>query len=419
MLGAVLLTSLYARAEDRVADEVLTLHESDYLYRVYQAVAENHADSLARMIELTEVPAPPFGEQARAARLLDLFIEAGLETARIDATGNVLARRPGLIGDRTVAVIAHIDTVFPAGTDVTVRREGAVYSAPGIGDNTRGVTLMVDLVLAMAELPLQSDVLFVGSVGEEGLGDLSGVRALFAEGGPAIDSVIVVDGGPLQNVVTTAVGSNRYRVTYRGPGGHSYGSFGLVHPHQALAEAIARFTTAARAITESPGAKATFSVGRIGGGTSINSIPFESWMEVDMRSPDPERLAALDAAFHEAIQEALAAENNQRFSDAKLTVDVLPVGRRPAGSTPESAELVRRARAAFAAFGVDIILTASSTDANVPMSLGIPAITVARGGISRDAHALTERWEDVGATKAASAIALLLTAEAGLSVTSD
>ncbi|MEL7025578.1 MAG: M20/M25/M40 family metallo-hydrolase [Pseudomonadota bacterium] len=404
--------------------ESLTLHDAEVIHTtqtmrsVYDEIVARHAESLDVMVSLNEIPAPPFGERSRALRLAQLLESLDLDEVELDAVGNVVARREGQSGARTVAVIAHIDTVFPAQTNVTVKRDGSMFHAPGIGDNARGLALMVDIAAALQKsaLTTDADVLFIGSVGEEGLGDLRGVRALFGEDGPDIDSAIVIDGGILNHVVTSAVGSNRYRVTFRGKGGHSYGSFGRAHPHQALASAIYHFTDGARAITETPGPKATYSVGRIGGGTSINSIPFESWMEVDMRSVDPKRLALLDAALRKAIQQALTEENHRALDDSVVSVDIESVGRRPAGEMAAEMPLVQRAIASLKTIGVQAKLVASSTDANLPMSLGIPAVTISRGGISRDAHALTERWEDAGTDSAASAAALLVIAEAGLVV---
>lgn len=367
-----------------------------------------------RLIALTEIAAPPFEEEARAADLARRLEALGLEDVSIDDAGNVIARRPGTDGSRTVAIAAHIDTVFPAETDVTVRREGDVFYAPGIGDNTRGVVALLALVEAMQthEIETQADILFIGDVGEEGLGDLRGIRHLFREGGPKIDSFIAIDGGDTARLVTTAVGSNRYRVTFKGPGGHSYGAFGRAHPHQALAEAITRFTNNATPITED-GTKATFSVGRIGGGTSINSIPFTSWMEVDMRSSDPAKLSQLDAAFQSAMQDALEVENERRRDNDALTVDIESVGKRPAGSTDLNSSLAQNAGAAVALLGVEPEFTESSTDSNIPMSLGIPAITISRGGVSKNAHAPNESWEDKDSHLAIQATLLLLVAEAG------
>lgn len=399
---------------DEAKARIETLRARADIADAFETIEEMRERNNERLIALTEIAAPPFEEEARAADLASRLEALGLEDVSIDGAGNVIARRPGTDGSRTVAIAAHIDTVFPAETDVTVRREGDVFYAPGIGDNTRGVVAMLALVEAMEThgIETEADILFIGDVGEEGLGDLRGIRHLFRDGGPRIDSFIAIDGGETARLVTTAVGSNRYRVTFKGPGGHSYGAFGRAHPHQALAEAITRFTQNAEPITKD-GTKATFSVGRIGGGTSINSIPFTSWMEVDMRSSDPAKLAELDAAFQSAMQDALEVENERRHENDALTVEITSVGMRPAGSTDLNSTLAQNAGAAVALMGLEPEFTASSTDSNIPMSLGIPAITISRGGVSENAHAPNESWEDKDSHVAIQAVLLVLVAEAG------
>lgn len=377
----------------------------------------------AAMVALTEIPAPPFGEDARAEDFARRLKALGLSDVSIDAVGNVIALRRGSTGERRVAVVAHVDTVFPLETNVTVTRDGDIFKAPGIADNTRGLAAVLSVVEAMEahDLRTEADIMFVGSVGEEGLGNLRGVRHLMA-GDHGIDSFIAVDGGRPNRLVTSAVGSNRYRVTFKGPGGHSYGAFGRAHPHQALAQAIAEFTVAAEPITQEAGAKATFSVGRIGGGTSINSIPFESWMEVDMRSVDPRKLDALDAAFKSAIEVALERENARRKADDAMTVEIEDVGKRPAGQGDTSAPLIQNAIAAMEAIGMDPNITASSTDANIPIWLGVPALTVARGGQSKDSHSLDETWDAEGAATSEAFLLLLILMEAqpaGIITTKD
>lgn len=354
------------------------------------------------LVELTETPAPPFGEEVRAADFLARLQALGISDVRLDGVGNVVARRPGTKGEKTVAFVAHLDTVFPPGTDVTVRRDGDTFHAPGVGDNSRGLVVLLALADALNThgIETEQDILLIGSVGEEGLGNLRGVRHLFAAKEDPIDTFIAVDGGAIDRLVFSGVGSNRYRVTFKGPGGHSYGAFGRAHPHQALARAITLFTEKAEPITKEPGTKATFSVGRIGGGTSINSIPFESWMEVDMRSVDPRKLDTLDAAFRAAVEEALAVENARRQSDEAMTVEVDQVGQRPAGRGDSTLPLIRNAVGALEAFGVQPRLAASSTDANIPIWLGVPAVTISRGGVSKNSHAPEESWEDVDAHKA-------------------
>ncbi|WP_438728645.1 M20/M25/M40 family metallo-hydrolase [Parasphingorhabdus sp. DH2-15] len=409
-LAGLALAPLQAQNTDQ---RIANISAQPKVSAALQSLEDMREKNIERLIAITEIPAPPFAEEARAADFAQRLRDIGLTDVTIDSTGNVIARRAGT-GKETgaLALVAHLDTVFPAGTDVTVRREGNQYFAPGIGDNSQGLVALLALaeVMELHGITTTRDILFVGSVGEEGLGDLRGVRALFAEGGPNISSMVAIDGGGASRLVTTAVGSHRYRVTFSGPGGHSYGAFGRAHPHQALAEAITRFTEAATPITQE-GPKATFSVGRIGGGTSINSIPFTSWMEVDMRSANPDKLAALDVVFQNAMTEALEVENARRSANDPLTVEITSVGKRPAGSNAEDAALVTNAMSAIRQLGMQPQQVASSTDANIPLSLGIPAITLGRGGISRNAHAPNESWEDKDTHIALQVLLLTILAE--------
>jgi len=367
------------------------------------------------LIELTEIPAPPFEEHARAARFAEMLKEAGLADVRIDEVGNVIGRRPGRGGDRVVAYSAHLDTVFPAGTDVTVRFDDEKMYAAGIGDNTRGLVVILGVLRAMekANIETKADILFIGNVGEEGLGDLRGVKHLFRDGAPKIDTLIAVDGGDSDRIVYGGVGSHRYRVTFRGPGGHSWGAFGLANPHHALARAIAVFVENGPAVT-SVGDKTSYNIGRIGGGTSINSIPFESWMEVDMRSGNQDKLDEIDAILHAAVEQALQEENSARLDGPELTVDVERVGTRPAAPGNDQLPIVQRAMAATEAFGIKPELKISSTDANLPISKGIPAVTMSRGGVSGNSHSPDEWWQNKDGHIGIQIGILTLLAEAGL-----
>jgi acetylornithine deacetylase/succinyl-diaminopimelate desuccinylase-like protein len=367
------------------------------------------------LVELTEIPAPPFGEGPRGERFATMLAEAGLTDVTTDAVGNVIGRRPGRGGQRVVALTAHLDTVFPADTDVTVHKEGNRYIAPGIGDNTRGLVVLLGILRALeqAAITTEADVLFIGNTGEEGLGDLRGVKHLFRNGGPQIDAMIAVDGGKTERVVYGGVGSHRYRVTFKGPGGHSWGAFGTANPHHALGRAIAKFVTVAPNVN-SEEEKTSFNIGRIGGGTSINSVPFESWMEVDMRSGSQDKLDTIDALLQTAVLAALDEENAARTEGEPLTVDVERVGTRPAARGDRESDLVQRAAAAISWAGIEPDYRLSSTDANYPISIGVPAITLSRGGISRDAHSPAESWENVDSHLGPQIVMLTLLAEAGL-----
>lgn len=374
------------------------------------------AGSQEELIYLTEIPAPPFMEEERGKAFAELLAEAGADSVRMDEVGNVLAFRKGRVGDRTVVLGAHMDTVFPEGTDVTVRLRGDTLFAPGVGDDTRGmmVVLMVLRALERTELVTDADLVFLGSVGEEGLGDLRGVKHFFREGGPRADAFIEVDGGGLASIVNMALGSTRYRVTYSGPGGHSWGAFGLVNPAHALGRAMKNFAVAADSFTLA-GPRTSFNVGRIGGGTSVNSIPAEAWMEVDMRSEDPESLEAIARLFRGAVEGATEEENRFRRDGPPLFVDVDLIGSRPSGETDPASPLVQRALAVTRYLGEEPYLSRSSTNANIPISLGIPAVTIGRGGRGGENHSPGEWWLNVEGYRAVQRALLILLAEGGVS----
>ncbi|MBC2777777.1 M20/M25/M40 family metallo-hydrolase [Parasphingopyxis marina] len=409
-------TAIFAQEPATYDAEIAAIRAAPAFTVAADHIGAQHAARLEDLVTLTEIPAPPFAEETRAAAYAEMMRATGFGEVSIDEVGNVVAVRPGRSGDRAVAMVAHIDTVFPAETDVTVTIEGNRYAAPGIGDNTRGAVMLLELAsaIAAADIETEADLILVGNVGEEGLGDLRGVRHLFREGADHPDAMIAIDGGDETRLVTGAIGSNRYRVTFHGPGGHSWGDFGDPNPHHAAARAVTLFAEAARPITLE-GNRSSFNIGRTGGGTSVNSIPFESWMEVDMRSGDPERLALLDEAFQAAMQAGLAAENDAMGEGDRLTVEIEPIGLRPAGQGDVSMPLVQRALAALRASGLEADTAASSTDANIPISMGIPAITISRCGSGDGAHSLGEYWVDDESVVPCTVRGLtILLAEAGL-----
>jgi acetylornithine deacetylase/succinyl-diaminopimelate desuccinylase-like protein len=363
-------------------------------------IDRDHQQLVADIVSLTEIPSPPFKEDKRAAAFLAMFRAAGLTGVERDAEGNVLGLRKGTGGGPLIAVSAHLDTVFPEGTDVTVKRQGTRLSAPGIGDDTRSLAVMLAMIRAMNAAGIQtaSDILFVGDVGEEGPGDLRGMRQLFTKGvyKDRIKMFIAIDGaGSGAEITNGGIGVRRYRVAFKGPGGHSYSAFGLVSPAFAMANAAAKFSRLA--VPTSP--KTTFNVGVVGGGTSINSIPNQTWMDVDMRSESPAELAKLEKAFLGLMQQAADEENAARSTaNGKITVEAKLTGNRPPGQTPQTNPLVQTASAAIRAMGMTPAYRFGSTDSNIPISLGIPAITIDSGGAGGDAHALTE-WIDVEKTQ--------------------
>jgi len=312
----------------------------------------------------------------------------------MDAEGNVIAERPGTGNGPLVVLSGHLDTVFPEGTNVKVRREGNRILAPGISDDGRGLAVVLSVARAFQAARIQTNgtVLFIGTVGEEGQGNLRGMRHLFEkELAGEVDYFISVDGTGF-GTTNAAVGSNRYRISYKGPGGHSYGAFGMPNPIHAMGRAIALIGELQ--VPAQP--KTTFSVSVVSGGTSVNSIPFEGIMEMDMRSEEPAPLAELDAKVRRALQAALDAEHARwPASRVRLTLEIDTIGIRPAGAQPESAPIVQTALNAAKALGIESDTGASSTDSNIPISMGIPAITIDGGGRGTRSHALDEAFDPV------------------------
>jgi tripeptide aminopeptidase len=352
----------------------------------------HEAETIENQIRFCEVPAPAFKETARGEVLKQEFQKIGLENVRVDKAGNVLGERRGIAPRPHFVIAAHLDTVFPEDTDVKVKRDGSVLHGPGIGDDCRGLAVLVTVARALQEgkVSTPGTITFVANVGEEGLGDLRGTKQLFNDTlKDQIDRFVSIDGTGL-SVTRIAVGSHRYRVTFKGPGGHSFGAFGLANPIDAMGRAIAKI--AEFQVPKTP--KTTFNVGRVGGGTSVNSIPFEGWMEVDMRSSDAASLAAVDANFQKAVDAAVLEENTRWNKPGMITVTKELVGERPAGNTPVDSAIVQASIAATTALGFNAPTPGEgSTDSNIPMSLKIPAITIGGGGRGTGAHALDEAFD--------------------------
>ena len=368
---------------------------------IRSALATLRADNawtLDQQASICEIASPPFKEALRAAEFRRRLESLGITNLRIDATGNVIGERAGVGTGPTVVLSAHLDTVFPEGTDVRVTRDstpadGARLTAPGIGDDCRGLATLLAVARAMqsAKVRTAGMVYFVGTVGEEGAGNLRGARALFSgELKGRIDYFISVDGIGF-GATSGAVGSNRYRVSYKGPGGHSYGAFGMPNPIHAMGRAIAKISDLS--VPESP--RTTFSVSVVKGGTSVNSIPDLGAFEVDMRSENAASLAVVDAKFQVAIRDALR-EELARWPNSRvpLTMTIDTIGIRPAGSQPDSARIVRIAVETGKVLGFPVTPSASSTDSNVPIGLGIPAITLDAGGRGTGTHSLAESYAD-------------------------
>jgi acetylornithine deacetylase/succinyl-diaminopimelate desuccinylase-like protein len=417
---AVLAVFVAAPAAQSPDATVRGLVEGPKFRQATEFIKSDYDRFVRELITLTEIPAPPFKEEARARAFLEMLRQHGLSDVEMDAEGNVMGVRRGTSaapGGPVLMVNAHLDTVFPEGTDVKVKREGTRLSAPGIGDDTRGLALILALIrtLDAAKFATPMDILFVGNVGEEGEGDLRGVKFLLKQGKykDRVKQVLAIDGNESSSVTRGGVGSKRYRVTFKGPGGHSYGAFGLVNPAFAMGSAMARFGRLE--VPASP--KTTYGVGVVRGGTSVNSIPAEVSMDVDLRSESCAELKKIDDAFLAIVRDAVAEENRTRSTkEGGIEADPKVIGERPCGETPQDAPIVQSAAAAIRAFGLTPVFTFSSTDANVPMSLGIPAITIGRGGPGGRGHSPDE-WVDVepgaNARNVQVALAILLSVAGG------
>jgi acetylornithine deacetylase/succinyl-diaminopimelate desuccinylase-like protein len=346
---------------------------------------------LDEQIRLCEIPAPPFKEGRRAEALRQSFQSLGLKNVRTDRAGNVLGERAGTAAGPHLVFSAHLDTVFGEEVPVRVTRTGAILKGPGISDDCRGLAVLLGVIRALrdAQIETPGPITFVGTVGEEGLGDLRGVKELFGgELKGRIDRFVSIDGAGL-GITHIGVGSLRYRVTFKGAGGHSYGDFGVANPVHALGRAMARI-----ADLEVPTVpKTTFNVGRVGGGTSVNAIASEAWMEVDLRSSDRAALATLDASLQKALDAALKEENDRWGNRGRLTVSKTTVGNRPAGRVSADAPIVQAAVSVTRALGLPVSLDEASTDSNLAMSLGVPAITVDGGGKATGTHTTDETFD--------------------------
>ena len=397
--------------------EIHLLNTNNKVKKAFEIIRELEPETMKELIELTQIPAPPFMEQKRAEHFKKMIQNAGIDSIWIDDAGNVMALRKGDGNGKTILFEAHLDTVFPPGTDVTVKFKGDTLVAPGIGDDTRALSMLLTIVKAMnkAEIKTKSDILFAGTVGEEGLGDLRGIKHIFRQGNLKIDSHIAIDGVNISSLVTKGLGSIRYKITFKGPGGHSWGAFGLANPHHAMAKAIDYFSTAATAYVNG-GPKTTFNVGRMGGGTSVNSIPFESWIEVDMRSLSPEKLKGIEQILLREIQRGLDDYNHGVKMGEKLSLLAEKIGERPSGDLGDELPLIKRTAAVIEHFGYKTSVGAGSTNSNIPISLGIPSITIGRGGKGGAAHSLDEWWINDKGSEAIQFGLLMLVAEAGLDI---
>jgi acetylornithine deacetylase/succinyl-diaminopimelate desuccinylase-like protein len=395
--------------------ELARIAASPLFARITRFFAENVAATTDELVRVVEIPSPPFHEHNRANYILSRFRDFNLTDAHIDDEGNVLGLLGPADGD-VIAVAAHLDSVFPEGTNVAVRREGSRLYAPGIADNACGLTGMLAVARCFTELNIVPPklILFVGTVGEEGPGDLRGVRALFERNpySQRIQTFVAFDGPGIERITNHALGSRRFEVKFEGPGGHSWANFGIVNPIQALGRFIhglARY--------DAPAAPRTaYTVAVVEGGVSVNTIPRLARCEVDLRSVSEVELDRLEAFLHAAARQAREDENHAaRASETRIEMTVNPIGRRPSGETAPDAPLVRMAREATRLCGHRSLLDCGSTDSNIPMSRGVPAITIGVGGSCAGCHTLNEWYDPVNRETSLRRAALLLLGLSGIS----
>ena len=392
--------------------------------RVRQALAKlaSEAPSVTEeQIRIAEIPAPTFRESLRGTHLAKLLADAGLKV-HTDEAGNVIGERAGSAKGEFVLITAHLDTVFPAGTDVHVRRQGSKLWAPGISDNGAGLATLPVIARIMRETKLEtrSSVLFVADVGEEGEGNLRGIRKLVEEYRKQLRYVIALDGASIDYVTTAALASRRVEITISGPGGHSWSDFGVPNPIDALARGIALFLKTPP--PDSP--RTTFNVGSIEGGTSVNSIPAKASIKVDLRSEAEPEILKLETALRRAIQNGMdeemqAARDHGVAGGGGLSIDTKVLGLRPGGELPPNSPLLAAVQAADDYLGNRARMERSSTDANIPLSLGIPAIALGAGGNSGGAHSLQEWYDPTGREIGMQRLLLTLLQVAGLNPPTD
>jgi tripeptide aminopeptidase len=397
-------------AQQQIANlaQLRTVHDAFAWFRAQAAELE------AIQLEVTAIAAPPWGEAARSSWLASRFVEVGLEDVHCDELGNVFGIRPGSDrGAPFIALSAHIDTVFPAETPISVRQDGGKLYGPGVSDNSSGITALLAIAHAMkaTKLANAAPIVFIGNVGEEGEGDLRGMRHIYQQPrwSATIASLIVIDGAGTDTIIAEGLGSRRYEVTVRGHGGHSWSDFGVANPIVALARIIDRFTRTP--VPVSP--KTTFNIGIINGGTSVNSIPESATMRVDTRSASVEELDRLERALHEAVDHAIP-EITGRKKQELLTAEVRVIGNRPAADLPADSPLLRMVRAVDAHLGITARIQRASTDANVPLSLGRQAIAIGSGGSGGGAHTVHEWYDPAGRDLGLKRILLLTLALSGV-----
>jgi tripeptide aminopeptidase len=392
------------------------LQNDPRITRVLEILRGGVSATTDEQVRITEIPAPPFQESARAAYMKKALAATGLRVDT-DETGNVVGEWPGASTD-VVMVTAHMDTVFPAGTDVHVKREGGRLLAPGISDNGTGLAALLALSRAFrdAKIKTHNTIVFAADVGEEGEGNLRGIRALVDSYKKRLKYVVALDGSATEYVTTAALASRRVEVTITGPGGHSWSDFGAPNPIHAMGRGIARFVTAR--VPDSP--RTSFNIGEIEGGTSVNSIPSSAHMKVDLRSESETELSTLEGALRDAVKSGIddemsaARDRGMGGAGNLLNLKINVLGVRPAGELAENSPLLAAVLAADNQLGNRSRRERSSTDANIPLSVGIPAVSLGAGGRSGGAHTLDEWYDPTGRELGLQRVALTVLGVAGL-----
>ncbi|HKS68016.1 MAG TPA: M20/M25/M40 family metallo-hydrolase [Candidatus Acidoferrales bacterium] len=403
------MASFFARAAEQPVEK---LAQSPLCARALEWIERNARWVTEQQVRVTEIPAPEWQEAGRAEYMRRLFEEMRFD-ARIDQTGNVVAERPGVDPEGVILLAAHLDTVFPAGTDARVKRNGARLQGPGISDNGAGLAAILGVARAFAESPVRTakTVVFAGDVGEEGEGNLRGIRALVEHYGSRLSAVIAVDGPSIEHITVQGIASRRFEITVKGPGGHSWSDFGRPNPITALSRGIVRFSSVS--VSQNP--RTSFNFGSIAGGTSVNSIPAQASVKVDLRSESESELARLEASLREAMRAAIRQETEAVGAPSSdLELNFRSLGSRPAGKLPENSPLLDVIREIDSFLGNQSRIEHSSTDANIPLSLGIPAISLGGGGTGGGAHTASEWYDPTGRALGLKRLYLVAIALAGI-----
>jgi tripeptide aminopeptidase len=404
----LLMVTLSARAAD---DSIEKLAVAPDCARGLDWIGKNADWVTQQQIQLTEIPAPEFNEGQRAEFVKRLFESIGLK-ARIDKTGNVIAERPGSDTKSVILLAAHLDTVFPASTDVKVKRDGNRLNAPGIADNGAGLAALVGLARALSESRIRTTktIVLAADVGEEGEGNLRGIRALVENYGPRLAAVIAIDGASMEHVTTQGIASQRVEVEITGPGGHSWSDFGAPNPITALSRAIVKFSSVP--VSENP--RSSYNFGVIDGGTSVNSIPSSASVKIDLRSEQESQVRVMESALKEAVQSGVREENAvARANSDSLKATLRSLGVRPSGKLPDNSPLLDTIRSVDTFLGSRSRLESSSTDANIPLSLGIPAVSIGGGGKGGGSHTPAEWYDATGREAGLKRLFLITVALAG------